>query len=392
MKKLILSMMFLSAGFFAISQNEYKTVLQQIEANNTTLTALREQMKSQKLNNRTGIYPDNPEVAFNYLWGSPALTGNRTDVSVQQSFDFPTVYVYRSKIANLQNENTEMSYKSERMYLLLSAKQICIELIYYNALAKEYEARLQNAERIALAYKVKLEKGETNILENNKAQLNLTAIQTEILEIETEQTALLAELKRLNGGKDIAFSNNDYPTTTLPSNFDEWYTQVEAKSPAMQYLNGQIEINRQQVKLNRALGLPKFSAGYMSEKITGEHFQGVTVSMSIPLWGNKNNVKQAKAQVSATEFALEDNKMQVYSRLRNLYLKALTLQQNTQKVRQSLSLYGNEPLLKKALDAGEISLLNYLQEIEYYYEAVNKALETERDFELTVAELSAMEE
>ncbi|MDR2409837.1 MAG: TolC family protein, partial [Bacteroidales bacterium] len=206
-----------------------------------------------------------------------------------------------------------------------------------------------------------------------------------------EQTALLAELKRLNGGKDIVFSDNHYPTNTLPSNFDEWYAQVEAKSPALQYLNGQIEINRQQVKLNRALGLPKFSAGYMSEKLTKEHFQGVIVSMSIPLWENKNNVKQAKAQVTATEIALEDNKIQFYSRLQNLYLKAITLQQNAQKVRQSLSLYGNEPLLKKAFDAGEISLLNYLQEIEYYYEAVNRALEAERNFELTVAELSAME-
>ncbi|MDR2407761.1 MAG: TolC family protein, partial [Bacteroidales bacterium] len=183
MKKLIVSMLFLSAGFFAVAQNGYEPVLQQIEGNNTTLTALREQMKSQKLNNRTGIYPSNPEVEFHYLWGSPNAVGNRTDISVKQSFDFPTVYGQRSKIADLQNTNAELSYLSERMSLLLSAKQICIELIYYNALAKEYETRLQNAERIALACKVKLEKGETNILENNKAQLNLTAIQTKVLEI-----------------------------------------------------------------------------------------------------------------------------------------------------------------------------------------------------------------
>jgi outer membrane protein TolC len=346
-------------------------------------------MKSQKLNNRTGIYPDNPEVEFNFLWGSPALTGNRIDFSVKQSFDFPSAYGYRNKIAHLQNENAELSYKSERMYLFLSAKQICIELTYYNALAKEYNTRLQNAERIAFASQVKLEKGETNILENNKAQLNLTAIQNEVMRIEAEQTTLLAGLKQLNGGKDIAFTNDIYPLNTLFDNFDEWYTQVAAKSPLLQYISGQIEINRQEVKLNRALGLPSFSAGYMSEKMTGEHFQGVTVSMSIPLWANKNNVKQAKTQLKATEITLEDKRMQLYNRLKSLYLKAATLQQNAQKIRQSLSLYGNEPLLKKALDAGEISLLNYLQEVEYYYETVNKALETERDFELIMAELSA---
>ncbi len=67
------------------------------------------------------------------------------------------------------------------------------------------------------------------------------------------------------------------------------------------------------------------------------------------------------------------------------------MQKNARRIRQSLENNNNEPLLKKALDAGEISLLNYLLEIEYYYNAVNKALEAERDFELAVAELQAVE-
>jgi outer membrane protein TolC len=159
----------------------------------------------------------------------------------------------------------------------------------------------------------------------------------------------------------------------------------------LQYVNGQIAIGNQQVKLNRALGLPKFSAGYISEKIVGEHFQGVTVGVSVPLWENKNRVKEAKAQVRAAESALEDNKVQFYNRLQSLYLKASAMQQSAQKVRQSLSAYSNEPLLKKALDAGEISLLNYLLEIEYYYDAMNRVLEAERDYELATAELSAVE-
>jgi outer membrane protein TolC len=391
MRKLIVSILFLSTGLYAIAQNEFEIVLQQIEENNIELTALREQVKSQKLGNRTGIYPGNPEVEFHYLWGSPAMTGNRTDVSVKQSFEFPAVYAYRSKIAHLQSTNADLSYKSQRMYLLLSAKQVCIKLIYYNALAKEYELRLRNAEYLAKVYQIKLEKGETNVLENNKAQLSLTAIRTEVLRIEAEQTSLLAELKQLNGGKEIAYSNTIYPVKTLPDDFDKWYTEVEIQNPVLQYLNKQVEIDRQQVKLNRSLGLPKFSAGYMSEKMTGEHFQGITVSMSVPLWENKNNVKQANAQVRATEFNLEDKKMQLYSRLKRLYFKATTLWQNAQDVRQSISLYGNEPLLKKALDTGEISLLTYLQEIEFYYEAINKVLEAERDYELTVSELSAVE-
>jgi len=352
---------------------------------------LRQQTEAEKLGNRTGLAPANPEIEFNYLWGNPSIIGNRTDINVRQTFDFPTAYAHRSKIAGLQNENAELSFKAERINVLLSAKQACIELVYYNALAREYAVRLQNAERIAQAYQSKLNAGETNALENNKAQLNLTSVQAEIVQIEVERAALLSELKRLNGGKEIVFSVNVYSVNDLPPNFEDWFTTAESKSPVLQYVRGQIEIRQQQVNLNRALGLPKFSAGYMSEKVVGQRFQGVTVGMSIPLWENKNRVNYARTQTQAAEAIFEDSKVQFYNRLQTLYFKAAALQQNAQRVRQSLENNNNEPLLKKALDAGEISLLNYLLEIEFYYNEVNKVLEAERDFELTVAELWAVE-
>ncbi|MDR0295885.1 MAG: TolC family protein [Prevotellaceae bacterium] len=393
-KSFLAIILFIVAGVVARGQSGYEAVLQQIEANNTTLVTLRQQTEAEKLGNRTGLAPVNPEVEFNYLWGSPAAIGNRYDISLRQTFDFPTVYAHRSKIAGLQNENVELSYKAERFNILLSAKQACIELVYYNTLAKEYAVRLQNAERIAQAYKIKLGKGETNILEHNKAQLNLTAVQAELAHIEAERAALLTELKRLNGGKEITnykLQITAYPINVLPANFEEWYATVENKSPVLQYVRKQIEINKQQAKLNWAMGLPKFSAGYMSEKIVGEHFQGITVGMSIPLWENNNRVKQAKVQAKAAKAMFEDSKIQFYNRLQTIYFKAAALQQNTQKFRQSLAENNNEPLLKKALDTGEISLLNYLLEIEYYYDAMNKVLEAERDYELAAAELWAVE-
>jgi len=391
MKKLAVILSLTLAGFSATAQSGYDAVLQQIETNSATLSALRKQTEVQQLGNRTGIYLANPEVEFNYLWGNPAAIGNRTDINIKQSFDFPTAYAYRGKIAGLQNENAELLYKAERLNLLLAAKRICIDLIYHNALAEEYAARLQNALRMAEAYQYKLNAGETNVLENNKAQLNLAALKTESARIETERAALLAELKTLNGGRKIDFSDNVYPPHTLPADFETWYAQAEAQTPMLQYVSGQIEIERQQVKLNRALGLPKFSAGYMSEKVVGEHFQGITAGISLPLWENKNRVKQTKAAVEASQSALEDAKNQFCNRLQTLYQKAVALQQNALTAMQSLTAYGNEPLLKKALDAGEISLLNYLLEIEFYYDAMNRALEIECDFELTVAELQAVE-
>lgn len=383
-------MLFL-AVIYPLSAQEYMAVLQEIEANSTTLKALREQAETNKLANRTGIYLSNPEVEFNYLWGNPSSIGNRTDVSVKQSFDFPTAYTYKGKIAKLENQNTDLKYKSERINVLLSAKQLCIELVYYNALIKEYEVRLVDAEIIAQSYKQKLESGETNQIENNKAQMNLITVKNEITRINVEKENVLSELKRLNGNKEIAFKTSAFILSPLPANFEEWYVEAETKNPVLQYVRGQVEVNEKSVKLNRALGLPKFSAGYMSEKIVGEHFQGVSVGVSIPLWENKNRIKHAKSAVLTAKTVAEDTRIQFYTRLQNLFVKASNLQKTVLSYRSSLSTYNNAGLLKKALDMGEISLLDYLLEIQYYYDAINKTVTAERDFEMALAELSAVE-
>ena len=395
MKKLIISILFISGAVAVTAQDGYASILQQIELNNTTLAALRQQTEADKLANRTGIYITNPEVEFNYLWGSPSVIGNRTDISFRQTFDFPSAYTHRTKIATLQNANADLAYKAERLTILLSARQTCIQLAYYNALLKEYTVRLQNAERIAEAYKTKLDNGETNILEYNKALLNLTTMQAEVAQMEIEVHHATSQLRQLNGGKEIIFPDPDPSPSLLerglPADFEEWYVTAKLKNPVLLYVRTQIEIGQQHEKLNRAMGLPKLLAGYMSEKVVGEHFQGITVGMSIPLWENKNRIKQAKAQTLASQVMYEDSKVQFYNRLQTLYFKAAALQQNAKKIRQSLTANNNEPLLQTALDAGEISLLTYLLEVEYYYNAINKALEAERDYELTAAELWAVE-
>jgi outer membrane protein TolC len=391
MKKLIINILLFACAYAASAQNEYEQVLRQIETNSATLNALRLETEAKKVNNRTGIYLPDPEVEFNCLWGKPAETGNRKDIIIKQSFDFPSVYSNKNKISKLENSNVELEYKSERINLLFSAKQICIRIIYYKMLAKEYEYRLQNAKDIAAAYKIKLDKGETNAIENNKAQLYLNNIENEIKNIETEQNSLLAELVQMNGGKEISFAAEKFSDKQLPLDFEQWYAQAEAKNPLLQYIKGQIAINRQQVQLNKSLALPKFTAGYMREQVAGQRFEGISMGISIPLWENKNRVKQAKIQTKASTANFEDKQMQFYSSLQNLYVKAVNLQQTLQKYQKSLSEYSNERLLKKALDAGEISLLDYLLESQYYYELYNKMLETERDFELTVAKLGAVE-
>ncbi len=382
---IVLSIIVFNLSLF--SQNNIDNILIEIEKNNTTLVALSKRAEADKIGNKTGNYLQSPEIEFNYLWGNDVI-GNRTDFSAMQLFDFPTAYSNKKAISNIKNDQVELEYQKQRKELLFNARIICYNLIYTNALKSELSKRLNHAQSIANAYKLKMEVGETNILEFNKAQLNLLNVGKEMESLTIEQEALQAELTRLNGGVLINFSENEFQAKVLPMDFEQWYVQAEQSNPILNWLKKEIEISQKQISLKKAMSLPKFQAGYMSESVVGQEFKGVSVGLSIPLWGNKNTVKYAKANDIALENAAADNKIQLYSHLKALHTKAISLQNSANDYKAKLVAFNNSELLKKAFDKGEITLINYILELSIYYESVNNLLKLERDMNKTIAGLN----
>jgi len=360
----------------------------EVEKNNTTLLALKKRVEAETIGNKSGITISNPEAEFNYLWGSPGNIGNRTDFSIKQSLDFPTAYRFKSQISDLKNEQILLEYQKELYAIRLQAKMHYFDVIYYNALIEELTRRVTYARQIAQSYKSKFDVGETNILEYNKAQLNLLNVVKTLESTEVERNAQLAELTRLNGGIPVEITENEFQPVVLAGSFDQWISQAEQQNPMLAWINTEIEISRKQEGLSKALGLPKLQAGYMSESVVGQQFQGVTLGISVPLWENKNRVKYAKANSLALESVGADNKLQFYNHLKMLFNKAAGLQQNVAGYREGLSQFYNSAFLKTALDKGEISLINYITEFSFYYESINNLLITERDLNKVVAELN----
>lgn len=376
MKK-FLAIILWTISFNALSQSSFDTVLTLVERNNTSLSAYRKNMDAEKIGNKTGIFPSNPEVEFNYLWGKPDGIGNRTDFSITQSFDFPTAYAYRNQISNLKNEQAELEYQRQRREILLHVSLLCVELTYQNGLRAEYNKRLRNAQQIAEAFKKKFETGETNILEFNKTQVYLLNLSRDLENINIDQQLLLAELTRLNGGKEIEFTDSVFTIPQLMPDFEHWYIQAEQNNAVLKWIKQELAITHKQQQLQTAQSLPKFHAGYMSETVVGEQFQGISLGVSIPLWENKNTVKYARAKAIATEELQTDFKLQFYNEMKAQHTKTLVLQQSISSYRKELAQYSNIALLTKALEMGEIPLIEYLTGISLYYESSDKLLSME---------------
>ena len=371
-----------------ISQSNIDSVLTEIEKNNTTLSAMQKRAEAEKIGNKTGIQLYNPEAELNYLWGDPSAIGNRTDFSLKQTFDFPTAYRHKNKISSIKNEQVDLEYQKQRKELLLESRLTCYDLVYTNALMTELSKRFNHAQSIANSYKAKFEAGEANILEYNKAQLNLLNLSKEIELLNIEREALLSELTRLNGGNIIDFTESEFEIITIPVDFEQWYQQAEQSNPLLNWLKKEIEISKKKISLSRAKSLPKFQVGYMSEKFTGQSFRGFSIGVSIPLWENKNTIKYSKANAIALEDIAADKKLQLYSHLKILHKKAIELQNSSVGYKSKLQSFDNSELLKKTLDKGQITLVEYILELSIYYNSVQKLLELEKGKNKAMAELN----
>ena len=127
------------------------------------------------------------------------------------------------------------------------------------------------------------------------------------------------------------------------------------------------------------------------EDVVGEKYQGITLGMSIPIWSNKNRIKQAKTAIRAAESAQNDAKIQFFNNLNNFYIRSKALKEIAESYAQGLIQVDNAYLLKKALDAGKISLLDYIVETQLYYELIIQAIDSEKEYRISLADLYATE-
>lgn len=380
------------AMFIGVGNNAYaiESALDSIEVNNTTLKALREQNEALTLSNMTGLNLADPEVEFTYMWGQPSDVPNKIGVGVSQSFDFATLSGGKRRVAKSQNDMAILQYKQSRLDILKEARIAMVNIIYNKAVTELDNRKLSEYRHLAETQRKALECGEANVIGLNKINLELVAIENEVSLNKIENEALMLDLQRLNGGKELAIGNLAYSNFVLADTFEDFYAQAEAKSPVLAYVRSEVELSRQMLSLTKSEGLPSFSVGYVNELIAGDNHHGVAVGLSIPLWSNSGKVKAAKANVAAAQAQSEDAVAQYYAKVRTQYERTILLRKTAQEYSSMVKRLSSTDYLDKALKVGQISIVDYINENKLYYEAIEQSLQAERDYHLALAELQAL--
>lgn len=370
------------------AQSSIDQVLRNIETNNKSLQANTKMTDAQKLEAQTGKFLANPSVEWEQMWGNRNNPGSEYTLTVKQSLDFPTTYSNKNKLANLKANTIGFQSAAYRQQLLLNAKQTCIEIIYLRKQKSLLDERLANAETMFALYKKRFESGDANQLELNKIQLELLNAQNQSRLNKAALTAAEEQLRNLNGGKPITFDATDYPAGEELINFDQLQAAFMDADPNLKSLTGNQEIANREVKLSRSLTLPKFDVGY-KRNAASDHVasNGFMVGVSIPLFENKNTVKKTKAQAEFATASLEDNRLNLKTNLQQLYLQAEALQISRADYAKVLEQQRNIELLNKALNAGQLSVIDYFTELSTIYDSHQSYLDVEKEYHSILAQL-----
>lgn len=390
MAGVLLAAISMSGALTAAAQSLYPDQLREIESNNPLLHARYAASEATARDALTGLGLPDPEVGVSYLFGAPRDVPNETDLEVSQGFDFATMSGAKKRVAEAEGKVARATFATSRAEIMLQAEKALIGYAFQLALIKEMETRHSRIGAMLKAAEELLASNTISRLEYNKIELEHFAATNELDMARIDLEATRRELESLNGGRALSMPS-EWPVASLPSDFDAWIAESSSRSAELQVLRAQLDKSVQDVNLRKKEGLPGFSIGYAAQLVKESNYHGPSLSVSVPLWGNRGRVSAAKAIQVASELELqaaEDQyrlmKSTQYERARRLHKAYTDMEALYAHIAES-----NEVYLKKALDSGKITVLEYMTEREDFYAHAVKFLETRRDYLLARAELYA---
>lgn len=389
--KLLIVCLAVAMSVPGFAQENAGTVLSQIEKNNTALQALRKRTEADQYGYKAERALEAPEVGFDYLWSSPADVGTRKDISVTQSIDVAALAGARGKLANSRTELSDIQYNIERQKILLEAKQLYIRIVYCNAVNAELSSRIARSEQIEAAYRDMQARGETDMIEVNKAHLAYLSQKNALSRNMVERESLLSELQGLNGGEPVEVNASVISTDeVLPADFGAWYAEASQQIPELAYMKKNVDVNAAEARTAKMANYPSLTAGYMAELVKGSNFRGLTLGLSIPIWSVRSKVRQANASCEAAKLEERDAETRTYNSFKALYDRAKGLQEISAELSSSLAVSTEAmALTEHKLKAGDISLIDNIMELSLYYSLADELLATSCDYALALAELYA---
>lgn len=374
----------------AMAQSPLDNILQSVAENNNSIKATQQDVSAAQTELSAENCLENTSFEFEYLWAEKQVPGgNKYGFSIMQGFDFPTVYGQRRNLINAQNALGTSQINYVRQSVLLDARNLYIKIVYLNKQIEIVTEREYIARSLVDMYKTRLDAGDASRLDVNKVEIERLSQSSRLKMLINERNAAITDLVACNGGKVLPINATEiaqYPLIAMPTSLDEVTAQWQEADANINMLRKQQQVAESFTAVSKEGWIPKFELGYKQAYEVGDMFYGLAVGVSLPLFKTSNEVKTAQARALSLSLQNEVANTELTAEVSQLYNEATTLKDALDDY-TLLSEQNNRDMLLKALEAGQISLIEYMSDIAQLNEAEENRLMLEYQYYLALSNL-----
>lgn len=375
------------------AQNErFNYCVDFITSNNETLKADSINTQSQILSLQQKNNLSDPELDLSHQWGQRGI-GNKWSVGVSQSFEWPGVYSARKKQVNAEVEALVQNLSAQENELRMNIRNALIEYIYTRKLIALYNNQLARIDSLIIIYNRGAELGEISKLDVNKLKIERIAASRQLNDAQNTLTGHQQTITNLNGGKDCSkelATLSDFPNIE-PGNVNDYIQTAQMHDPSIQALTMQSEAIRHESNVVRQSYIPSFSVGYSHDYELGDHFNGVSIGLTLPIFSNRKKKSEIASRRTFIETSQEIVQSEIHNEIKTLYRQVVNLNTEINQYRAVIEDKDNIRLLNMALDAGQITLIDYLQQVNYFQQAQADYIGIERQRAIYMSQLCRWE-
>lgn len=370
--------------------------------NNQAIKAAAFEVEGQRQLKKTSV--DLPKTNVSLLYGQyNSFARNDNNLTVTQNIPF-TVFGSQHALNESLVVGSEMKKAVTEHELVYRLRQRYFQLSY---LQNIHDLLLQQDSlynRFAKAAALRYETGEANLLERTTAETQRNEVRNVLAKNEADQLSVRSELAVLMNSQSLPLIARTGEQTLSPDAIEQAMTAQT--NPSAIYIRQQVEIAKNQKKVEAARAAPEVIVGFFNQTLIGventenpagqvatssDRFTGFHLGLAVPLWyaphdGRRKAAEYSRqaAQVSAQHFeqALQGQYAQAY--------------QQYEKNRNSLSYYKSsalpnaELIIKQtqgAFKAGEIGWAEVLLGLQRAMTVKEAYLSTLNEFNQSVITL-----
>ncbi len=328
--------------------------------------------------------PEGPEVEFEHMW--PQGGGHvKWSAGVSQSFDWPGAYGARSAQARAQQSYISAANAGAALDKALTLKQLIIDIVNLRQRLEVYEQVGSNLERLQQLIENSYKLENATVLDLRKARLAVLDNRRVIAQARADLDNLCAAYSAQTAYVPDAADWTVYPAQQLRRPDEDALEQTAD----IRALRAAGDVARARIGVLRAEAMPRFRVGYRHAYEEATHFNGFAVAVTLPSWNTSRRRQAAELESAANTFTVNARLIELRAALDADYRAAAALGRDMQAYDELTGDNSYLQLLGKAYDGGELSVIDYLNELRLFTENRLGYLDLAYRYNLALARLNS---